>query len=228
MRRYQNDVIRTCMFAGNRRLCTGAKRRYYDVYVCWEPASYVVLHNQHLRPDTSLHFYTELTDQDLHWTALSESTLNAACEKLRRRSASASAQSDQDLFSVTQSLFESPHDKANKMSCVPSEDSDQPGHSPSLIRVFAVRINKAWLLCYPLSAQRSLWPDGGCPGWSESSLGAHPFCWFCLEVAYLFTEEINKLIWVFAVGIFTLRYFYVTSLIFFVHSEKGPSRVYLS
>ena len=29
------------------------------------------------------------------------------------------------------------HDKTNKMS-VPSEDSDQPGHPPSLIRVFAV------------------------------------------------------------------------------------------
>ena len=33
--------------------------------------------------------------------------------------------------------FEPPHDKTNTMSCAPSEDSDQPGHSPSLIRVFA-------------------------------------------------------------------------------------------
>ena len=32
-----------------------------------------------------------------------------------------------------------PHDKTNKMTFVPSEDSDQPGHLPSLIRVFAVR-----------------------------------------------------------------------------------------
>ena len=30
---------------------------------------------------------------------------------------------------------ELPHDKTNKMACVPSEDSDQPLHSPSLIRV---------------------------------------------------------------------------------------------
>ena len=30
------------------------------------------------------------------------------------------------------------HDKTNKMTCAPSEDSDQPGHPPSLIRVFAV------------------------------------------------------------------------------------------
>ena len=34
--------------------------------------------------------------------------------------------------------FEPPHDKTNKMTFVPSEDSDQPWHPPSLIRVFAV------------------------------------------------------------------------------------------
>ena len=35
--------------------------------------------------------------------------------------------------------FEPPHDKTNKMTFVPSKDSDQPKHPPSLIRVFAVR-----------------------------------------------------------------------------------------
>ena len=44
-------------------------------------------------------------------------------------------------------------------NCAPSEDSDQPGHSPSLIRVFAVRMMKAWVLSYPLNAQRRLWSD---------------------------------------------------------------------
>ena len=48
--------------------------------------------------------------------------------------------------------FEPPHDKTNKMACAPSEDSDQPGYPPSLIRVFAVRMKKAWVLGYPLSA----------------------------------------------------------------------------
>ena len=43
--------------------------------------------------------------------------------------------------------------------CAPSEDSDQPGHPPSLIRVFAVRMKKAWVLSFPLSAQRRLWSD---------------------------------------------------------------------
>ena len=45
------------------------------------------------------------------------------------------------------------HDKTNKMACAPSEDPDQPGHPPSLIRVFAVCMKKAWVLRYPLSAQ---------------------------------------------------------------------------
>ena len=57
--------------------------------------------------------------------------------------------------------------------CAPNKDSDQPGHPPSLIRVFAVRMNKTWVLSYPLSAQRRLWIRlGGSPGWSVSSLGA--------------------------------------------------------
>ena len=43
--------------------------------------------------------------------------------------------------------------------CAPSEDSDQPGHPPSLIRVFAVRMKKAWVLTYLLRAQRRLWSE---------------------------------------------------------------------
>ena len=31
-------------------------------------------------------------------------------------------------------LFELQHDKTNEMTCVPSKDSDQPGHPPSLIK----------------------------------------------------------------------------------------------
>ena len=50
--------------------------------------------------------------------------------------------------------------------CALSEDSDQPWHPPSLIRVFAVRMKKAWILSYPLSAQWRLVRLGGCTGWS--------------------------------------------------------------
>ena len=56
-------------------------------------------------------------------------------------------------------IFEPAHYKTNKMACAPSEDSDQPGHPPSLISVVAVRMKKAWVLSYPLSAQRRLWSD---------------------------------------------------------------------
>ena len=67
--------------------------------------------------------------------------------------------------------------------CAPSEDSNQPGHQPSLIRVFVVRMKKPWVLRYPLSSRKTLIRLGGCPSWSESSLGADTFCWFCSVVA---------------------------------------------
>ena len=51
------------------------------------------------------------------------------------------------------------HDQTNKMVCAPSEDSDQPGHPPSLIRVFTVYMKKCWVLSYQLSAQLRLWSD---------------------------------------------------------------------
>ena len=65
----------------------------------------------------------------------------------------------QTLLYWQQVEFELPHDKTNKMAYVPSEESDQPGHPPSLIRVFAVCMKKAWVLSYSLSAQRRHWSD---------------------------------------------------------------------
>ena len=85
-----------------------------------------------------------------------------------------------------QSKNEPQHDKTNKMACVPSEDSDQPGHPPSLIRVFAVRMKKPWVLSYPLSAQQRLWSD-----WADAQTDlvlrwAHrSFCWFCHAAAQI-------------------------------------------
>ena len=65
------------------------------------------------------------------------------------------------LWPVTEIRYknEPPHDKTNKMVGEPSEDTDQPGHPPSVFRVFAVRMKKAWVLSYPLSAQWRLWSD---------------------------------------------------------------------
>ena len=41
---------------------------------------------------------------------------------------------------VVSPTYEPQHYKTNKKTCAPSEDSDQPGDPPSLIRVFALRI----------------------------------------------------------------------------------------
>ena len=71
------------------------------------------------------------------------------------------------------------------MTCAPSQDSDQPGHPPCLIRVFIVRIKKSWILSYPLSAHRRLWSD-----WEEAQADVSPrlahilFCWFCHAKAH--------------------------------------------
>ena len=53
---------------------------------------------------------------------------------------------------IQQNKVEPPHDKTNKMICGPGEDSGQPGHPPSLIRVFALRMKKYSVLTYPCSA----------------------------------------------------------------------------
>ena len=76
--------------------------------------------------------------------------------------------------------------------CAPSEDSDQSGHPPSLIWVFAVRLKKAKILSYPLSAQRRLWSDWVDAQADQILCWAHmPFCWFCDEVTHLSHDTIK-------------------------------------
>ena len=48
-------------------------------------------------------------------------------------------------------IFEPQHNKTNKMTGASSEDSDQPGHPSSLIRVFTVGMKEPLVLSYPLS-----------------------------------------------------------------------------
>ena len=97
------------------------------------------------------------------------------------------------LFSERESyiyIYEPTHDKTNKIACSPIEDSDQPWHPPSLIRVFVVRMKKHWVFSYPLSAQWRLWPD-----WTDAQADlslrwAHmPFCWFCHKAAHFTYPE---------------------------------------
>ena len=93
------------------------------------------------------------------------------------------------------------------MACAPSEDSDQPGHPPSLIRVFALRMKKAWVLNYPLSAQWRLWSDWADAQASAQSdqsslstwrqLGSLTTHWAHSEDSDQ-TGQMTRLIWVFA------------------------------
>ena len=80
------------------------------------------------------------------------------------------------------------------MICVPREDSDQPGHTPSLIRVFAVRMKKPWVLSYPLRAQRRLYQTGQMPRLIRVFAVRTSFCWFCRAAAqmiYIFVWNIE-------------------------------------
>ena len=85
--------------------------------------------------------------------------------------------------------IESVHDTTNKMTCAPSEGSDQPGHLPSLIRVFAVHMKKTWVLSYPLSAQLRFWSD-----WADAQADLslrwehRSVYWFCHAAAHMELE----------------------------------------
>ena len=67
-------------------------------------------------------------------------------------------------------INEQAHDETYNKSCAPSEDSDQPAHPRSLIRVFADRM----YLLQPPAIQRGINENpsraGGCTYWSESLL----------------------------------------------------------
>ena len=70
---------------------------------------------------------------------------------------------ENELLSICKLLHLSRTWQNQQNECAPSEDSDEPGYPSSLIRIFAVRMKKPWVLSYPLSAQRRLWSDWGMP-----------------------------------------------------------------
>ena len=75
--------------------------------------------------------------------------------------------------------------QANSLPIELPHPVDQPRHPPSLIRVFAVRMKKAWVLSYPMSAQRRLRSDWANAQADLSLRWAQSFCWFCREVAHI-------------------------------------------
>ena len=78
-------------------------------------------------------------------------------------------------------IFVLQHQKKNLLTCAHNENSDQPAHPRSLIRVFVVRMMKRCIIGYPKCAQWRFW--------SESSLGSHTrrfvFC-RCYQMNHLF------------------------------------------
>ena len=92
------------------------------------------------------------------------------------------------MYRLESNKYEPRHDKTNKLSVRPAKIQISLGIRP-VRSVFAVRMKKAWVLSYPLSAQRRLIRLGGCPGWSE--LGENSFCWFCHVVAHILFCHFN-------------------------------------
>ena len=117
------------------------------------------------------------------------------CDQLRLEPTCSATEASKSLWiQYTATTYELLHDKTNKTNCVPSEDSDQPGNLPSLIRVFAVPMKKHWALNYLLSAQWSLWSDGWMPRLVWVFAGHTSFCEFCWVAAHIILpkQQITK------------------------------------
>ena len=78
------------------------------------------------------------------------------------------------------------YDKTNKTACAPSEDSDQPGHPPSLIRVFRSALNgKLRTQLFFMWTAKTLIRLGRCLADLSLFWGHRSFCWFCHAAAHL-------------------------------------------
>ena len=89
-------------------------------------------------------------------------------------------------WSHLEGVNELAHDKTNKKACAPSEDSDQPGHPPSLIRVLAVRMKKAQVLSYPLGTSEDSDQTGWMPRLIYVIAGCTDhFCHTCFSMGIL-------------------------------------------
>ena len=75
------------------------------------------------------------------------------------------------------------------MTCAPSEDSDQPGHQPSLISLCWVLLGKVGDPSF-LQANSKDWSD-----WADAQADLslrwpqRSFCWFCYVMAQLFSDN---------------------------------------
>ena len=149
-----------------------------------------------------------ITKKTTKWAASWQNQQNGMCAQGRLRSAWASAQSDQSLrcpheeslgpqlpiehtlktlitprliwvfAGCTVILLVLPWGSSND-HCAQQRHTDQPGHTPSLIWVFAVRMKKPYI-DHPLSAQWRLNQADLCLRWTQWS-----FYWFCHPAAQM-------------------------------------------
>ena len=81
-------------------------------------------------------------------------------------------------------IYEPPYDKTNKMTSAPSEDSGQPGHPSSLIRVFTVRSVGKGLMFFRADSEDSD-QTRQMPRLIWVFAGRMSSCWFCHAVAHI-------------------------------------------
>ena len=84
-------------------------------------------------------------------------------------------------------IFEPHHDKTNKITVRPAKTQISLGIRP-VLSVFAVRsIDSLRTQAFFMRTAKTLIRLCGCPGWFESSLGAHVTLLFCHEAAHFGT-----------------------------------------
>ena len=71
------------------------------------------------------------------------------------------------------------------MTCASSEDSDQPGRPPSLIRVFVVHLKKVLVLNYPEVHNKDSDQTVQIPRLIWVCRAHMSFCWFCRSFAHI-------------------------------------------
>ena len=108
------------------------------------------------------------------------------CEELKYRCAIL-------YSSVTWTLFEPWHDKTNKMSVRPAKTRSAWASAQSDQSLRCALNGYLRTQCFFMRTAKILIKLGGRPGWSESSLGAHSFCWFYHVAAHFFSFRLSPL-----------------------------------
>ena len=101
------------------------------------------------------------------------------------------------------------HDKTNEMIYAPSDDRSAWASTQSDQLRWPPEARFGRVLPIERTA-KTLIRLGGCPGWSESSLCARLFCWFCHEAA----ENASS-------SSLNMQHIYISSHIFYIHFARN-------